>query len=56
MTDTEETQVGDAVITPVTVETTDDNGNAVVTGFPSGSAFAFEGGFITSADMGRGRI
>jgi hypothetical protein len=34
---------GDPILTPVTEETTDDNGNTVVTGYPPGSTTGYTG-------------
>lgn len=44
------TQDGDPVITQVTTETVDENGNVVVTGYPSGMTTGYAGTPITSPE------
>lgn len=44
MPDDEVTQVGDPVVTPVTDETTDEDGNTTVIGYPPGTVINYEGG------------
>lgn len=48
MPDGEMLPVGDEMIFPVTTETIDENGNTVLTGYPSGSSQAYVGTPITN--------
>lgn len=58
MPEDEATQVGDTLVTPVTDETTDDDGNTVVIGYPPTTVTVYEGGVSdpsAATDVGAGQ-